>query len=99
MIIEFGEKEEDILLENNHILITRYDNISHEHNKHWNETMGNETNNLKVFSQIKMKRSLNWYIKYIFYCLFKIFIEIIPNKQIRKKLKYNLKMKFYKEAL
>lgn len=99
LIIEFGEKEEDLFLENGHILISKFDNISYRHNPCWNEVIGNETNNLKIFSQIKMKRPLKWHIKHIFYYILKIFIEIIPIKHVRGKLRHNLKTKFYKEAL
>ena len=99
LLIEFSEKEENIFLEDNHILVSRYDNISYKHNNEWNETLGNETNNLKLFKQIKMNRKLGWYIKYLVYHLFKILIELIPVKKVRKELRHNLKAIFYKEAL
>ena len=99
LIIESSENEENIFLEDNHILISRFDNTSYKHNKRWNETMGNESNNLRIFSQIKMNKSLKWYIKYLFYYIFKIFIEIIPIRSVREKLRHNLKVIFYKEAI
>ncbi len=99
LLIEYRENEEKIFLANKHVIISRYDNISFEHNKNWNETTGNEINNLEIFSQIKMNRSLHWRIKYLFYCILKIFIEIIPFKSIKRKLKRKLKTKFYKVAL
>lgn len=99
LIIEFGENEENIYLENNHILISRYDNISYKHNKNWNETTGNFANNMKMFSKINMNRTLKWKLKYILYCFEKIFIEIIPVKKIRADLRHKLKARYYKEAL
>jgi len=99
LLIEYIEKEENIFLENNHIIISRFDNISYKHNKNWNVTTGNETNNNKVFSKIKMNRTLIWNIKHLFYCMLKIFIEIIPNKNIRSRLKHKLNTVFYKTAL
>ena len=99
LLVEYGEKEENIFLENNHVLISRYDNISYKHNKNWNETTGNEKNNLKLFSQIKMNRSFTWHIKHLLFCLINLFISLVPIKHLRRNLRHKLKYKFYKEAL
>lgn len=99
LLVEYSDDEQNIYLEDGHILISKFDNISYKHNPAWNETSGNLKNNLKLFSQIKMNRTLKWYIKYFMYCFEKIFIEIIPVKKIRTDLRHKLKARYYKEAL
>ena len=99
LLIEYAQEEEKVFLANNHILISRFDNVSYKHNKNWNETTGNETNNVKIFSQIKISRTLGWYIKYTLYRFLKLLVAIIPIKNVRKKMRHELNAKFYKEAL
>lgn len=99
LIIEYNEVEEDKSLEDNHIIILRYDNISYKQNKHWNEVLGNLTNNLNVFSKIKMNRSIKWHLKFLCYKLLKLLINIVPIKEKRTQLRSELNIKFYKEAL
>ena len=99
LLIEYSKEDENITLQDGHIIISKFDNISYKHNPAWNETTGNLKNNLKVFSQIKMNRNLNWYIKYTMYLSVKILVEIIPVKSTRTDLRHKLKAKFYKEAL
>ena len=99
LLIEYGEREENIFLENNRILISRFNNILNTDSKFYNAVMGNKNNNLKIFSQIKMNRTLKWKLKYILYCFEKIFIEIIPVRKIKADLRHRLKAKYYKDAL
>ncbi|MBP5297221.1 MAG: hypothetical protein J6Y94_07830, partial [Bacteriovoracaceae bacterium] len=91
--------EKEIGMAKDHILISRFDNISYLHNKEWNVTMGNETNNLAIFSQIKMKRSLSWRIRFLYYCLLKIMLGVIPRHSLRRRLREQLNARFYKKAL
>ena len=94
LIIEHCEdKKEEIYLENNRILITKYYNLIA------NTTMGSETNNSKLFSQIKMKHEPKWYFKFLIYSLIKIPVEIIPFKKLRTSLRKELKLRFYKDKL
>lgn len=99
LLIEPSEKYIEKLFCNNHVLLIQYDNYSWEHNPHWNQTMGNETNNMKIFSQIKKKRFFKWYIKIAIYKFVKIFIDLIPNRNIRRFLKSRWSYMFFKNKL
>ena len=99
LIIEYNEKNTAKYLCDKNILISSYDNISFKHNPKWNETMGNETNNLRLFSQIKKRRDLGWYLKMFVYKFGKIFINLIPNRKFRHCLKQAWSYKFFKDKL
>lgn len=99
LIIESSDSFSIKNLCNNHVIIKRYDNISYKHNFKWNEVMGNEENNTKVFSKIKKVRTINWYIKNLIYKILKALINLFPNKKLRHKFKEDLSYKFFKSKL
>lgn len=99
LLIKFSETEEQYTYEDRHILIVRYDNISYKHNPKWTEVMGNENNNSKIFSEIKRQRKAKWYINMICYNLVKIFIECMPNRNMKRNLREKWHYKFYRDKL
>lgn len=99
LLIEPSETYIEKTFCNNHVLLIKCDNYSYKHNAKWNETMGNETNNMKIFSQIKKKRFLKWYLLMAVYKFVKIFINLIPNRNVRHHLKNCWSYKFFKDKL
>lgn len=99
LIIEFSEIQITKDLCNNKVLLIQYDNVSYKHNPKWNETMGNEANNLKIFSQIRKLRTMSWYLRIFIFKLVKFFIGLIPNQSLRHKLKNDWSYKFFKSKL
>ena len=98
LIIEFSEHESSTCLEDGNIFIARYDNLTYN-NPNWNETMGNEANNIKIFKKIRMYRSFYCRLKYILFKLIKIFVELIPIKETRSKLRKKLRYYFFRAKL
>lgn len=99
LIIEYSEiKSEDNLLDN-HVKIIKYDNISFKQNSNWNEVMGNEKNNEIIFSQIKKRRTLIWYINFLIYKFVKLLISLIFIKNVRRKLRTNWQYICFKAKL
>ena len=99
LIIENSPEYKVIRLEDNHILIINQDTISNDKKHHYDQTMGNKTNNLRIFKKIKLKISLIAKIKRIIYIICKNIVSLIPNKKIRNQLKQNLNMYFYHAKL
>lgn len=99
LIIEFSGTTTTKVLCNNRVLLMQYDNVSYKHNPKWNETMGNESNNLKVFSQIAKSRTVSWYLRIFIFKFVKFFISLIPNRSLRHKLKNDWSYKFFKNKL
>ena len=94
LIIEYSSREENIYLKDNHILIARFDNLSQKDNSPKSNVLGNIKNNNKIFKQIYKKRQLSWIIKYVIFKINKFFIGLIPIKELRQKLRSELKFKF-----
>lgn len=99
LIIEKSNEESKIYMADNYILLLKYDNTSFKHNPKWNETMGNEKNNAKFFSQIKKVRTLDWYLRIFIFKFVKVFIELIPNRELRHSLKKTWSYKFFRNKL
>lgn len=99
LLIEPSESQATKFLCNNYVLVESFDNISYKHNPKWNVTMGNETNNMKFFSQIKKRRRLNWYVQIFIYKFVKIFINLIPNRNFRHTLRKAWSYNFFKDKL
>ena len=57
LVIENSSVKKEELLEDGHLLILNYDTLSDDKKHHYDETMGNKTNNLKVFKKIKLKNN------------------------------------------
>ena len=98
LIIEPNVRVQDFYYENGHILVKQFDNISYDKNKPSDEVMGNIENNSAVFSKIKIKMTCKDYIKYVIYLFVKLFIELIPIKSFRDKLRFLWKFRFYYRA-
>lgn len=98
LIIEPSSQAQDFYYENEHILVTQFDNISYDKNIPSDETMGNIENNSAVFSKIRIKMTGKDYIKCVIYLFVKLFIELIPIKSIRNKLRFVWKFRFYDRA-
>lgn len=99
LLIEPSEDYMEKVLCDGQVSIIRYDNISYKHNPQWNETMGNEINNMNIFSKIQKARSVIGYLKMFFYKIAKIFVNLIPNRKIRHKLRDRLIYHFYRNKL
>ncbi len=99
LLIETCENPATKYLCNNHVLIEKFDNVSYKHNPRWNETMGNEKNNKKLFSQIKKVRTADWYLRIFVFKFVKIFICLIPNHKLRHQLKDSWSYLFFKSKL
>lgn len=78
----------------NNILKISYDNISFQINPRWNEVMGHEQNNNKVFSQIKIRYSFSQLSTFILYKLMLFFVQFIPIKYLRKNLRNKLQEEY-----
>ena len=99
LLIEPSDNQTSKYLCDGYVLIESYDNISYKHNPKWNETMGNEENNIKLFSQIKKVRTLDWYFRIFIFKFVKIFISLIPNRELRHTLKDSWSYKFFRNKL
>ena len=65
LIIENSQSKSIKVLENDHILMISQDTISDDKKHHYDQTMGNKTNNLMVFKQIKLNLSFKEKLKKI----------------------------------
>lgn len=99
LVIENSLKNNITTLKNNQILIVHHDTASDDKKHHYDQTMGNKTNNLKIFKKIKLKTTLTTKIKRILYIACKNTISIIPHKKLRNQLKQDLNMFFYHAKL
>lgn len=89
LIIEHSENsKEEIFLADSHILIMKYYTLIK------GTLLGCEKNNCKVFSMIRKKRCLKWYLKFFIYKFIRIIIEIIPFRILRISLKGKVKRRF-----
>lgn len=80
-------------------MVYQYDNTSYKHNPNYNEVMGNEANNTAIFSLIQKKKNYKHYIMFIAFLLGKIFINLIPIKSTRHKLRKKWRFRFLKDKL
>ena len=94
LCIENSSKKEDIDFFDGNLLILHYDNASYQHNPKWNKTMGNETNNIKVFRQIHINKTFADNLSDVFYRILKFLINFIPIRNLRHN--YRDKINFYK---
>lgn len=99
LLIEPSDNHTSKYLCDGFVLIESYDNISYKHNQKWNETMGNEENNTKLFSQIKKVRTLDWHLRNFIFKFVKFFIGLLPNREMRHKLKDSWSYKFFRNKL
>ena len=94
LCIENFPINENIELFDGNLLIAHYDNASYRHNPKWNETMGNELNNTKIFKQICLNTSLADKFWNILYKNLKFLISFIPIRNLRHMCRD--KLNFYK---
>ena len=88
LIIEYKDTNiPEYLYINNNILKVSFDNTSFKLNTKWNEVLGNETNNNKIFCQIKRKYNVSQYCNIILIKILLIFANLIPIKTQRKHLR------------
>jgi len=99
LIIENNNKNSCEKLENNHISVIHHDTLSDDNKHHYDPTMGNKTNNLRVFKKIKLKTTFFEKIKRLIYQTAIIFSGFIPNKNLRSKIKSKINMYFYHAKL
>ena len=99
LVIENSIENNNTMLEDNHILIVHHDTASDDKKHHYDVTMGNKTNNLKVFKKIKLKTTLGGKIKKVVYIICKTVISIVPNRKLRNQLKQKINLKFYHAKL
>lgn len=99
LVIENSDKFEYQTFENNHILKIKQDIISDDKKHHYDITMGNKTNCLKIFKQIKLNLPIKLKIKRIIYSILMFLINLIFIKKIRRNLKDKLKITFYHAKL
>ena len=99
LIIEFAEEYQEDLLLNGHILIVRYDNISYSYNQNWSKVLGNQTNNLKLFSQIKKKRNFYWFLKMFIYKTGRFLLGLLPFRKYRHHLRDKWRFTFFRDKL
>ena len=81
------------------ILKIKYDNISYKQNPKWNETMGNEKNNLYVFRKLKLKLTLEQQLKQIIFFTKLLLIKFIFIKTIRHQLRNKIIEEYSHAAL
>ena len=99
LIIENSTENNLVKLENNHIAIVHQDTISDDKKHHYDQTMGNKTNNLKIIKKIKINTTFWGKIKRFFFIFCKLIIILIPNKKLKNQFKQNLNMFFYHAKL
>ena len=88
LIIEYKDTNiPEYLYINNNILKVSLDNTSFKLNPKWNEVLGNETNNNKIFCQIKRKYNVSQYCNIILIKILLIFANLIPIKTQRRHLR------------
>lgn len=99
LVIENSMEKKKELFEDGHLLILNYDTLSDDKKHHYDETMGNKTNNLKVFKKIKLKVTFVGKIKRIIYAILNVLTYLIPSRAFRQKIKAKLNMAFYHAKL
>lgn len=99
LVIENNIENKSVKLKDEHILIINHDTITDDKKHHYDQTMGNKFNNLKVFSKIKLKTSFVGKLKRWLFAFCKLIIGLIPIKKTRQKLKSDLNMLFYHAKL
>lgn len=102
LLIEFGTKSHQNIYNPNgggQIILLQYDNIPYKHNPNYNETMGNEANNNAIFEKIKRKKKPKDYFKQIVFYAVQFFINLIPLKKARHKLRAKWKFYFFRDKL
>ena len=99
LLIEYSPEYKEVYLKDKHVLAVQYDNISYQANPKWNETMGNEENNTKLFKNIKRIRSIKNLAVFFVWKILKFFISLIPIKNIRNNIKEKIEFKFFRNRL
>lgn len=99
LVIEPSQNHTTKYMCNNQVLIERFDNVSYKHNSKWNETMGNEKNNNKIFQKLMLNKTVKEYFDDIVYKVQRFLINFVPNKKIRKELRQNLKFQKFHAKL
>lgn len=99
LIVENNPEKSQETLENDHILIVHHDTISDDKKHHYDPTMGNKTNNLKVFKKIRLNVTFQESMKRVLYKLCTFFAALIPNRVLRQNAKANINMYFYHAKL
>lgn len=93
LIIENSETDENIELQNGHVLILHYDCASYTQNPKWNKTMGNEYNNSLIFKQVKINKKVKYYLLDFLNAMLKLFVNFLPTKKMRHKCREYIKVK------
>ena len=99
LCIEFDMHYSEQYFADGHILAVKYDNISYLHNPAYNETMGNEQNNMKFFAKISHRISLKQFFKICVYKFLKMIFGIIPCRKVRRRLKDKLSLLLFHDKL
>ena len=99
LVVDNSKENKEELLEDGHLLILNYDTLSDDKKHHYDETMGNKTNNLKIFKKIKLKTTFAGKIKRFVYTVLVALTYLIPTRPLRQKAKAKLNMLFYHAKL
>lgn len=99
LTIENYSKNQSFLLEDNHLLIINHDTISDDKKHHYDNTMGNKTNNLKIFKKIKLNLNMKQKFKIFFIKMLLLMTSLIFIKKVRQKIKLKINQYFYHAKL
>lgn len=99
LFIENSQTDSQESYEDNHILIVHQDTTSDDKKHHYDQTMGNKTNNLRIFRKIKLKTTFFEKLKYFIYKSVIIPVNIIPSRKLRHHIKSEVNLFFYRAKL
>ena len=99
LIIENSQSKSIKVLENAHILMISQDTISDDKKHHYDQTMGNKTNNLRIFRQIKLNLTFEEKVKKLSFSICVALTNLIFVKRVRTIAKGKLNKAFYHTKL
>lgn len=99
LVIQNSQEENIELLKENHLLIVEQDTASDDKKHHFDATMGNKTNNLRIFNKIKIKTTLKEKLIRFLYKIATFLTYLIPNRAKRQATKQKINMFFYHAKL
>ena len=85
LVIENDSAVSQEFLADGHIAVIHQDTSSRDKKHHYDPTMGNKTNNLKIFKKLKLKTSFAEKIKKIIYVTCKTVINLLPGRKLRQR--------------
>ena len=97
LILEHSTEEESFCMENNHIMVLRYDNSPAILDER--DVMGNQKRNMEIFAQIRKHIPLKELPKAVYYKIIKILIGMVPSRKIRPVLREYFDRNFYRAKL